>query len=63
MNRTKELIGYSIYDLPKTFPPFFWTIVLNVLNKNKMEKIFDGMGKNLSDLEFVEGKKPGSVQP
>ena len=22
-----------------------------------MEKIFDGMGKNLSHLEFVEGKK------
>jgi hypothetical protein len=23
MNRTKELIGYSIHDLSKKFPPFF----------------------------------------
>ena len=29
MNRTKKLIGYSIYDLPKKCVPF----VLNVLNK------------------------------
>ena len=49
MNRTKELIGYSIYDSPKKISPFFealyLSIVLNVLNKKQWKKYLMEWGR------------------
>ena len=49
MNRTKELIGYSIYDSPKKISPFFEAlylfIVLNVLNKKQWKKYLMEWGR------------------